>query len=130
MVLENRTYWVLNDDLQTREMSDTAASILSCLMIVLENATFMPTMLCLLFVREKERKVIHYELSKVSNFLRMDVFVYFNVRKFRVRKILRIRSFAKFRVFWWNLIESARLIHFEGINFRKIAFSNTKILEK
>ena len=29
---------------------------------------------------------------------------YFNVRKFRVQKISRIGPFAKFCVFWWNLI--------------------------
>ena len=29
---------------------------------------------------------------------------YYNVRNFRVQKISRITPFAKFRVFWWNLI--------------------------
>ena len=31
-------------------------------------------------------------------------FHYLNVRNFRVQKISRIGPFAKFRVFWWNLI--------------------------
>ena len=45
---------------------------------------------------------------------------YFNVRKFRVQKVSRIRPFAKFRVFSWNLISQIIKINsFRGNQFSR-----------